>query len=448
MDNAPDFLKIRQMLTGPMVASNQPSFDQMPSPIERAPTEDAPQAVSTPIFKATGPKDDSYEDLKSLAELDEDSPEASADDSPRPDSLAKYRVTKGDLDSAADDKRRLALMGAITNTLGNQQSFGNFFTGHMAPKSDTSGYFKTLEGLADQPVQQKQALMKQELAKPGQDLAQQAADPNSPISKMVGSATASVMQKAGMPVDGIQGMSAMQVNEFLDKNPVIKEAVSQDNAMKKLQGVLAQASITNGLRERGLGIREDQAAARAGKDFEDNSIIKTAKNSLNSLDRSVGILNNTSKPVTTNDLNLAYTDYINAVANGGAATEGKIKRELPETFEGDWNTLKQKVGVNDDLRKTATGQALISMLKKNISQVQGDLNGAISAQAQNTASSYGSTSNQKVKDTVANKVKTYAQPSSLAETGVAPDVLAYAKEHGIPISAAQSIKDQRTKGGQ
>lgn len=156
-----------------------------------------------------------------------------------------------------------------------------------------------------------------------------------------------------------------------------------------------------------LSERKNKSATQAGQDFEHDPILKTSKTSLNSLNRSSSILENPNKPVTTKDLNLAYQDYINAVAAGGTATEGKIQRELPETWEQDWNAFKSKAGEFDDLRKTDTGRKLIQMLHENIRTVKGDLNNAMADQATNIHESYKYNNNQQVKKTVDDKLKKY-----------------------------------------
>lgn len=145
----------------------------------------------------------------------------------------------------------------------------------------------------------------------------------------------------------------------------------------------------------------------AGQAFEKAPIIAASKNNLNSLTRSQSILSNTSKPVTAKDLNLAYNDYINAVAAGGAATEGKIHRELPENFDVQWNDIKGKFGQFDDLRKDPTGAQLIGMLNNNIGTVRKDLSDAAGQQALDVHDSFANNPNPYVQKTIRDKLQRY-----------------------------------------
>ncbi len=236
-----------------------------------------------------------------------------------------------------------------------------------------------------------------------------------------GLARLSDMVKNGVMAKDAQGqvvkkpMSAIEVNNLFSENPFIK---NMNDYMTKVDAsaplVQAKKQMADAMTGR-LEETKNQNAAEAGQKFENDPILKASKGSINSLTRSVSILDNPNKPVTTKDLNLAYTDYINAVANGGAATEGKISRELPETFEQTWNEVKQKGGTNDDLRKSPAGAELIDMLRENIHTVNKDLKGAISDQAKNLGQSFGSNTNPKVQKTVADKLKTYTQPDAQPE---------------------------------
>lgn len=274
------------------------------------------------------------------------------------------------------------------------------------------------------------------------DQQQQAIDPESPVSQLARQQNQSAMQLLvnkgfmshndfdnatksisgtpaipGMPIQGplpesgeslgmsaetpaTPGMSKAQLDASLNEGgPMVALAKAQMAA----DAAGAKARVFSDRLEE----TKNQNAAHAGKEFESDPIIKSAKISLNSLDRSQSILNNTSKPVTSKDLNLAYTDYINAVAAGGAASEGKIHRELPESFEAEWNNLKGKFGEYDDLRKTPAGAGLIDMLGKNISQVRYDLGNSVADQAQRIQQNFSQNTNQRLQKTVSGKVSDY-----------------------------------------
>ena len=156
-------------------------------------------------------------------------------------------------------------------------------------------------------------------------------------------------------------------------------------------------------------------AGRVGQLYEQDAILKLSKTNVNALKRSENILSNPKLPVTAKDLNLAYTDYINAVAAGGAATEGKITRELPDTFETMKNDLLLKVGVNADLRKTDAGKALIEQLQGRITGVHHDIQQAIAEQAKNLHTSNSLSSNPKVKAVNDLKLQQYTAQAAPAQ---------------------------------
>lgn len=431
-----DITKLRGPDGSQLIASNgpmpSPSFDEQPSPLGwNAPQPPMPPPGPAPMSARSkpvaAPKQDENADIGAPGRTD------SLEDivgQPKPGALDDMRVSKEDLEAANHRKRMDIGIGLIGDSLANRQSAGNFYLGQMNPHQNISGAFNKLADLEDAPIEQKKALLKQAMDKPGQELAMRAADPTSPESQMMGSMMkASVQnnqllsddQKAQM-LKTLQGKSALELNQMagqpifkdLQENNKLFQTLSNKSeiAEAKAEAMKQALAMTAGFRQQNNDIKTDAAAAKAGQSFENDPIIKSAKGSINSLKRSSSILDATDKPVTTKDLNLAYTDYINAVANGGAATEGKISRELPETWEQEWNTLKQKAGENDDLRKTRTGAALVDMLRKNIHTVTNDLGSAVSEQAKSVGGSYGSSTNQKVKDTVARKLKAYTQPEA------------------------------------
>lgn len=187
-------------------------------------------------------------------------------------------------------------------------------------------------------------------------------------------------------------------------NRQLKERLAQEANKTKI----AAANPVAKYREARLDLATSKNAGDVGSAYEKDKILKDTKTSANSLLRSESILTNREKPVTTTDLNLAYNDYINAVAAGGAATEGKIQREMPVTFETEWNRLKQKAGRNEDLRKSPTGAALIDLLQKNITKVKEDLNAAKGEQAYNIHSNFMNSTNPKAIETNKRKLKEYA----------------------------------------
>lgn len=234
-------------------------------------------------------------------------------------------------------------------------------------------------------------------------------------------------QTYGVDMAKLENAIQGERNKYASEQIGLKKALAQQahaEQMAKLQ--MDRFGLTAGR----FGEIQNKNSSQAGQAFESDPILKLSKTNLNSLDRSKSILENPNKPVTAKDLNLAYTDYINSVAAGGAATEGKITRELPESFATEWNTLKGKVGQFDDLRKDPTGAKLIGMLHENINTVSNDLHGAIENQAQNIHDSYKYSDNPKVQQVIRDKLATYTRKPS----PVQPD----AHTAGGPIPSAQA----------
>lgn len=230
-------------------------------------------------------------------------------------------------------------------------------------------------------------------------------------------------------------VSGWQAKQMADASPLISSLKDFGDKQIQANAMAAAAKMRSEPQYARLDEQKNQNSIEAGNAFEHDPIIKLSKTNLNSLTKSQSILSNPSKPVTTKDLNLAYNDYINSVAAGGTATEGKISRELPETWATEFNTLKGKAGQFDDLRQSPTGQALISQLNQNISTVRHDMASAISDQAGNLYDNYGSSTNQKVQDIAKQKLKTYA-----------PDK--YAQKFGGPVQKQGYTTDPSTPSNQ
>lgn len=263
---------------------------------------------------------------------------------------------------------------------------------------------------------------------------------------------------------GSPGLSAIAIS----KNPELSALSSFVKGEQSAKAMAAAATARSAPQTARLEETKNQNSVAAGNSFENDPIIKLSKTNLNSLTRSQSILDNPNKPVTTNDLNLAYNDYINAVAAGGAATEGKIQRELPETWATQFNSLKGKAGEFDDLRQNETGAQLIGMLKQNIGTVRNDISNAVRDQAANRFDDYKASTNQKVQEVAKGKLLKYAPDvyaqkfgqqsegptestpsSSSSMRSVSNDEInQYAQKHGMdPAEASKWLSSQGYKVG-
>jgi hypothetical protein len=419
----------------------QPSFmssdvGQAPIPMPPPPPPMPMRAKPKPLLPLPDDSDDSDDTPPPQTSAGEQAPD-----------LSQYKVTPEELQDARDNKRQALMIGSIAEPLANQQSFGNFFLGHMNQKVDTMGPAKAAADAAMDPIKDKQTLMAQAVADPKNKLQmiqelqqqQQSKDMNTPGSQMAilnASITARVAGKAGVPIDEkeLAGMTFQQQQDTINKNPILADAIKEDTEGKRMNAMMMRMQASQGIQQQRLNLQGEKFAAAAGKDVE--SSVKPFKTVLNSLGKSESILNGT-EPVTVTDLANAQQDYINSIAAGGAATEGKTNREMVSDFPMLLNKFEQKFGTQADIRKS--DPALVDHLKAMIQKVKGDVNGQMTQQQQATAGNYAASDNQKVKDTIAGKNKLYGQgyqPTSLdtppAQGQMDPqdaEALKYAKEN-------------------
>ena len=108
-------------------------------------------------------------------------------------------------------------------------------------------------------------------------------------------------------------------------------------------------------------------------------------------------------PITGKNFALLQQDMINAMAPGGAATEGKVNREMVETFAAQINDVMQKFGNIKDLR--AEQPQIFNQLKGLLHQIYGEYRNAATERIDDIASNYANVPNEELQATVNNKVK-------------------------------------------
>ena len=206
-----------------------------------------------------------------------------------------------------------------------------------------------------------------------------------------------------------------KANQLLTQAPhevvQLAESMGQQHAM-----VLAGQAKAAGFNGR-VDEMKNQNAVAAGSAIEKDDIIKNSKKNLNSLMKSADILTKTNGALTTKDLNLAYNDYINATAPGGAATEGKVERELPDTWVQKLNDIQQKIGETADIRKSPDGLKLVHELQANMLNVKKNMHQQILDQFDSLADNYKSNTNPRVQATVASKRASYIKAYSSGHLG-------------------------------
>lgn len=184
-------------------------------------------------------------------------------------------------------------------------------------------------------------------------------------------------------------------------------AVAAERGKATLGAATARQGVTAGRLEETKG----QNAARAGQAFETDKVIVPLKKNLNGLQRGEDMLNG-KLPLTTSLINAVGQDFINSLTADNSATEGKVNRELVETFTEKWNRFKQKMGDEPDLRKEEP--KVVEQLRNMIGEVKGSYANAIGDQALNIHDSYKDHPNAGVREVVKNKLAKY-NPKAYAE---------------------------------
>jgi hypothetical protein len=386
-DKVMDLMRARQAtgLQSPLLASNQPipgstpmqPFEQMPSPMDRAGQDDGPSEQVPQMGPQRGPASMPPRAPKPIAG-DEGSDESSSDESP----LDQYRTSQGDLDSANRTKMLEHGIGSIGEMLANRKSAGHYFLGANPQHIDVKGFTNQLAANADQKLAQKKDMLKQAMDKPAQDMQMQATDPTSNVSKMVQGATKAMLVKAGMPTDGIDQASAAQINASL--SPEMKQAISQDNAMKHLLATIEQNKTKNAFMERTadrgdarlgmagekLDLSKGNQQMAAGKQYSHE--MGDSENQLLAANKATSILDKISSkdlqstPQLRSDLAAALSSMM---AGGKPATVYGMSHQ-------DFDSLYGRAQKNYQFLTGDTGDSMtdaqLTQLKKDVHALQGE----------------------------------------------------------------------------
>jgi hypothetical protein len=163
-----------------------------------------------------------------------------------------------------------------------------------------------------------------------------------------------------------------------------------------------------------IGMRQSTDASHAGQAFEHDPVIKGLRVQQNALGRAKGLLDG-SAAINAKTLNAIQQDFINALAAGGAATEGKVNREMIQTLQMSLNDLKSKLGNQEDIRKS--DPKTVEYLRGLINQVGAEYNRALSEQANRVYSQYSDSTNPLTQKTIERKRQEYSAPT---QTETAP----------------------------
>ncbi len=173
--------------------------------------------------------------------------------------------------------------------------------------------------------------------------------------------------------------------------------------------------LNNGGANGGLGnVRMQQLIANSGAAFDKDPILKQMTGTSNNLDRAMSMING-STPITAKNFAILQQDMINAMAPGGAATEGKVNREMVQTLSTKLNEIGQMFGDNADLRKD--DPALFKQLAGLIGQVHNDYKQSYNRRVDDIAANYTHVDVPEVQSTVREKV---ARLKNFGQTGAPP----------------------------
>ncbi len=179
-----------------------------------------------------------------------------------------------------------------------------------------------------------------------------------------------------------------------------KTGSETDSTLKQLQQMMMYGQ---GMNNTGAlaDVRGKRLISDAGAAFDKDPLLKDMEKTHNSLDRAMGMINGKT-PITAKNFAILQQDMINAMAPGGAATEGKVNREMVTTLSTMLNDIGQRFGSVSDLRKEDPG--LFKQLGGLIGQIQGDYNKAYENRVGDIKSNYKYVADPDLQATVNEKV--------------------------------------------
>ena len=221
-------------------------------------------------------------------------------------------------------------------------------------------------------------------------------------------------------LDEIQKRKSDLSKSILEGVTKMKSGTEQNATINSLLEKLSNEQNNKIQNTQGSKVRRNQMVANAGASFDKDPILKQVTTTNNSLDRAMSMMNG-STPITGKNFALLQQDMINAMAPGGAATEGKVNREMVETLAAKLNNLMTQFGSVQDLRKEQP--QVFDQLKSLINQVREDYNSAGKQRTTELAANFTDIPDPLVQSTVNRKVqmlgKKFAVPEK-SQTSSAP----------------------------
>lgn len=230
-------------------------------------------------------------------------------------------------------------------------------------------------------------------------------DPTSEASKNARLQARGLLKAAGAPdVESIipEGATA---KDILGESSLYGKAITGIYGMKGREMATDRFQRGYDIKEQSLALRRGEMASKAGQAVEHDPIVMQAKKTNNSLDRALSMMKG-NVPITAKNFAILQQDMINAMAPGGAATEGKVNREMVETLAGHLNDLQLKFGQVKDLRKEQP--EIFNQLRQLIENIKEDYSTALANQVKDVAGSYKYVDVQPVQKTIQEKLQRYA----------------------------------------
>lgn len=159
---------------------------------------------------------------------------------------------------------------------------------------------------------------------------------------------------------------------------------------------------------------QGQNAIAAGKNLNEDPVLRDMQDAHYSLSRGRSLLQGNA-PLTMNNMNAVGMDIINGMTKGGQSSEGKVNRELQNSWKGHYTDIMNRAGnygPDTDIRKVDPG------LYKEYSDLLEEVDGAIGKNSNDRLSKlkagYGASKNPKMKSTIDAVGAQYAQPPESA----------------------------------
>lgn len=282
---------------------------------------------------------------------------------------------------------------------------------------DLKTRIKQLTDLQQKKIAEQEAMLKGQLGNISSYAQLPVATDLSPLMAYVDSTTGSNLSKGyhapATPQDRLAQLSQLE-NQLLQRKDQLTDD-QQKLLQSQIQQLMGESMV--GFRGARLGLaqqaqdrRSEDQAFRAGSAFTHDKINTQLQGTMNSLDRAISMLDNKDIPITAKSFAVLQQDMINAMAPGGAATEGKVHRELTEPLAAQLNNLQLKFGDVQDLRPAMP--EIVENLRQMMGAVKSDYQEAMQKQAGKIASTYVGSKNPMLKQVVKNKLQEFSAPKA------------------------------------